>query len=371
MVVKNVMNMNPGDGVTSYANNSALQKAVISKALPFVDETLKAMFSRADGFPRCLKMVDLGCSSGPNTLFVISHILDTIEDLCRKKNHSNLPEFQVFLNDLPDNDFNNLFKLITRCSGRVIGKNEKRRCFLYGLPGSFYGRLFPSKTLHFAYASYSLHWLSQIPEGLGSNNKENIYMARTSPPEVFKAYAKQFQTDFSTFLSLRAQEMIAGGRMVLTLVGRSVEDPSSKDHSAHYTLLSQTLLDMVAQGVVKMSDLYSFNVPIYMPCEQEVKTVIKNEGSFNLEKVNVFWVGWDAQDNIVDDENNLVFDEQRSGKLAAECIRAFMEPMLVAHFGMSITVIDELFQRYAEKVGEYMSEEKSSYFSILISLRRK
>ncbi|KAK4397157.1 Benzoate carboxyl methyltransferase [Sesamum angolense] len=250
MVVKNVGHMNAGDDETSYA--TILPFSVILEAMPVLDDTLRDMFAAAEsGFPKCWKM------------------------LCRKKNFSgsdNSPEFEVFLNDLPDNDFNNLFKLI---SGQVIGKNKKRGCFLYGLPRSFYERLFPSNTLHFAYSSCSLHWLSQIPEGLEHNNKENIYMARTSPPEVFEAYAKQYQRDFSTFLSLRGEEMITGGRMVLTFIGRSVKDPSCKHHSAHYTLLSQTLLDMVAEGLVKMDDLYSFNVPIYMPCEEEVKTVIK------------------------------------------------------------------------------------------------
>ncbi|KAL0308769.1 UNVERIFIED_CONTAM: Benzoate carboxyl methyltransferase [Sesamum radiatum] len=371
MVVKNVGHMNAGDDETSYANNSALQKGVILEALPVLDDTLRDMFAAAEScFPKCWKMVDLGCSSGPNSLFVISHILDTVEQLCRKKNFSgsdNSPELEVFLNDLPDNDFNNLFKLV---SGQVIGKNKKRRCFLYGLPGSFYDRLFPSNTLHFAYSSYSLHWLSQIPEGLEHNNKENIYMARTSPPEVFEAYAKQYQRDFSTFLSLRGEEMIAGGRMVLTFIGRSVKDPSCKHHSAHYTLLSQTLLDMVAEGLVKMDDLYSFNVPIYMPCEEEVKTVIQNEGSFNLDKLHAFPVRWDAQDTIINYENNLVFDIHRSGKLVADCVRAFMEPMLAAHFGSSI--VDELFGSYAEKMGEHLSEQKySSYYTIVISLSRK
>ncbi|KAL0405678.1 UNVERIFIED_CONTAM: Benzoate carboxyl methyltransferase [Sesamum latifolium] len=156
MVVKNVINMNPGDGATSYANNSGLQKAVISEALPLVDETLKAMFSAENGgfHAKCLKLVDLGCSSGPNTLFIISYILNAIEDLCSKRIHSSdhhLPEFEVFLNDLPDNDFNNLFKLLL--SSNLINGSKKRHCFLYGLPGSFYSRLFPSNTLHFAYSS--------------------------------------------------------------------------------------------------------------------------------------------------------------------------------------------------------------------------
>ncbi|KAI3448992.1 hypothetical protein Pfo_005657 [Paulownia fortunei] len=369
----NVTRMNAGDGETSYANNSGLQKVVISEALPVLDETLKEMFAAAaaDGFPKSLKMVDLGCSSGPNTLFIISHILDTIEDLYEKKNINSgnfLLEFEVFLNDLPDNDFNNLFKLLPSLSHQVKGK-EKRQCFLYGLPGSFYGGLFPSKNLHFAYSSCSLHWLSQIPEGLENNNKENIYMARTSPPEVFEAYAKQYQRDFSTFLSLRAKEMIPGGRMVLTFIGRSVEDPSCKDDCAHLTLLSKTLLDMVAEGLVKTDDLYSFNVPMYTPYKQEVETVVHNEGSFNLDKLHVFRVRWDAHDNIVDDQENLFLDKYRRGKLVADCVRAFMEPMLASHFGSSI--VDELFGRYAEKVAEHLSTEESSYFTILISLCRR
>ncbi|KAL0308768.1 UNVERIFIED_CONTAM: Benzoate carboxyl methyltransferase [Sesamum radiatum] len=168
MVVMNVMNMNPGDGATSYANNSGLQKAVISETLPLVDETLKAMFSAANGrfHAKCLKLVDLGCSSGPNTLFIISYILNAIEDLCSNRinsaNDHHLPEFEVFLNDLPDNDFDNLFKLLL--NSNLFNGKKTRHCFLYGLPGSFYCRLFPSNTLHFAYSSYSLHWLSQVDQ---------------------------------------------------------------------------------------------------------------------------------------------------------------------------------------------------------------
>ncbi|KAL0375517.1 UNVERIFIED_CONTAM: Benzoate carboxyl methyltransferase, partial [Sesamum radiatum] len=210
------------------------------------------MFSAENGVfhakSKCLKLVDLGCSSGPNTLFIISYILNAIEDLCSKRIHSSdhhLPEFEVFLNDLPDNDFNNLFKLLL--NSNVINGSRKRHCFLYGLPGSFYSRLFPSNTLHFAYSSYSLHWLSHVPEGMESTNKENICIARTSPPEVFEAYAKQYQRDFSTFLSLRGEEMIADGRMVLTFRGRSVEDPSCTDLILPISLCFHKHFDMVAQ----------------------------------------------------------------------------------------------------------------------------
>ncbi|KAK6162817.1 hypothetical protein DH2020_002658 [Rehmannia glutinosa] len=223
-----------------------MQKVVISKTWPVLDETLKSMFTE-NGFPKSMKIADLGCSSGPNSFFLISHIMDTIQDLW-KHNLNNLPQLEVLLNDLPSNDFNNLFKLESNFS-QYNGKEKKLDCFIYGVPGSFYDMLFPSNTLNFVFSSYSVHWLSQIPEGLGKNNKENIYIGITSPPKVFEAYANQFQRDFSRFLSSRAEEITFGGRMVLAFLGRSFADPSSKDAYPLLTVLGEALSDMVAQVI--------------------------------------------------------------------------------------------------------------------------
>lgn len=70
-------------------------------------------------------------------------------------------------------------------------------------------------------------------------------MATSSPVSVYKAYLDQFQRDFSTFLSLRAEELVRGGRMFLTLVGRSIADPSSRDCCCLWELLTKSLLELV------------------------------------------------------------------------------------------------------------------------------
>ncbi|KAH0670532.1 hypothetical protein KY290_026806 [Solanum tuberosum] len=62
-------------------------------------------------FPKCLRVADLGCSSGGNTLLCMSNVIDTVHNMC-KENKYESPEFQVYLNDLPDNDFNTVFKSI-------------------------------------------------------------------------------------------------------------------------------------------------------------------------------------------------------------------------------------------------------------------
>ncbi|KAL8062246.1 hypothetical protein ABFX02_02G134800 [Erythranthe guttata] len=366
-----VKNMNAGSGETSYANNSVLQKVVITKTWPVLDETLKEMFITTDEYEfttKCiLKIADLGCSSGPNTLLVISHIIEQLSE------NKHVPkQLEVFLNDLPDNDFNNLFKLMSTNTNTNTNTKNNIECYIYGAPGSFYGRLFPNNSLHFAFSSASIHWLSQIPQGLEKNNKQNIYITTTSPPQVFEAYSKQFERDFMTFLKLRGEEIRGGGRMVLGFLGRIAADPTSKDEFKTYTLLSETLSDMVAEGIVKEDHLHSFNIPIYAPSIQETEAAIQNEGSFNLDKMEGVLVPWDANedynnyDNMVSDKNN----NTGSGKIVSNCVRAFVEPMLVVHFGSSIN-IDRVFNVYEKKMEEHLSVERSSYFIHVISLTRK
>lgn len=138
---------------------------MIVKAKPVLEDTVKNMFKNGD-FPMCFTMADLGCSSGPNTLLSISNVIDMVHNLYKEKNKSDEPpEFQVYLNDLPDNDFNSVFKSIPyflenlkKEKGDKFGNN----CYIAGVPGSFYERLFPSNSLNFVHSSYSLHWLSQV-----------------------------------------------------------------------------------------------------------------------------------------------------------------------------------------------------------------
>lgn len=80
------------------------------------------------------------------------------------------------------------------------------------------------------------------------NNKGNICVACTSPSNVRKAYHEQFQRDFSRFLQCRAEEVVEGGCMVLTLLGRrSHVHPSSKDGCYIWELLAEALNDMVLE----------------------------------------------------------------------------------------------------------------------------
>ena len=136
-----------------------------AKAKPVVEENIEEVYG-GNMLSEFLKVADLGCSSGSNTLTVVSQMLEAVAAASGRMNRQP-PALQAFLNDLPGNDFNSLFKSLPSFYEEVKKKEREAgrrlgRCFVFGAPGSFYGSLFPNNTMHFFHSSYSLHWLSQV-----------------------------------------------------------------------------------------------------------------------------------------------------------------------------------------------------------------
>ncbi|XP_059650658.1 loganic acid O-methyltransferase-like [Cornus florida] len=161
-----------------------------------------------------LRIEDLGCLVGPNTFIAMQSVLDAMERKYLSQGlASKVPEFDVFFNNHATNDFNTLFASLP----------HDRQYFAAGVPGSFYGHLFPEFSLHFVYSSCALHWLSKLPEELLDKNSEAWNNGRihytSASEEVGNDFAAQFIKDMNIFLSARAKEIVAGGMIVLILPG--------------------------------------------------------------------------------------------------------------------------------------------------------
>ncbi|CAA3029298.1 jasmonate O-methyltransferase-like [Olea europaea subsp. europaea] len=355
MEVVQVLHMNKGEGETSYAKNSVVQKKIISIETSIIKEAVQKCLEK--NFPDSMGIADLGCSTGPNSLMVISDVIDTIYATSNQKEIP-LPEIRISLNDLPGNDFNSIFISLPEFYNQL--KKEKNigqeGCFISGVAGSFYGRLFPKKSLHFVHSSSSLHWLSQVPRVLDSNilkplNKGKIYISKSSPRSVLDAYLSQFKRDFTLFLKSRSEEMVVDGHMVLSFIGRVSADPASGESCMQWELLAQALMSMALEGIIEEEKIDSFNAPSYAPSAQEVRSVVEEEGSFTINCLEAIEIEWDG------------------GQQAVKTIRAVAESMLEVHFGKEI--MDELFKRYAELVGDYISKTRAKFFYLVISLTKK
>ncbi|XP_038978997.1 anthranilate O-methyltransferase 3-like [Phoenix dactylifera] len=370
MKVEQVLHMVGGAGETSYATNSRVQEKAIFEAKPIVEEALREVYKTA--LPESMVVADLGCSSGPNTFHVVFEAIDIVDDQSRRLGRPP-PEILFFLNDLPGNDFNSIFQSLEVHEEKL--KEEKQEWippfYVVGVPGSFYGRLFPSRSVHFFHSSYCLMWLSQVPPGVESNtgvplNKENIYISETSPPTVVESYQEQYRRDFTTFLKSRFQELGFGGRMVLSFLGRTNKYAPSGELSQLWGLLAEALNAMVLEGILQKEKVDAFNLPFYAPSMEEVRAVIQSVGLFDLDQVEIFKSNWDPFDDSSDDR---IYDNIISGENVAKSIRAVIEPVIARSFGEHI--LDDLFSRYAKNVARHLLEEKTKHPVFVIALKTK
>ncbi|KAF8723608.1 hypothetical protein HU200_021565 [Digitaria exilis] len=333
-----------GDGETRYTTNSRLQQKALFETKPVLEKAVKEVCSAL--LHQNLVVCDLGCSSGDNALIFLSEVISA-----SASSSHNVVGIQFFLNDL-----------------RVT---TSTMCSVAGLSGSYYTRLFPPKRVHLFHSSYSLHWQpqvrrdAQLPDGL-DGNKRNIYVAKSTPLSVAKLYQEQFHKDLVLFLELRYDELVVGGQMVLTFLGRKEEDVHGGNLNYLYELLAQSLWCLVEKGLVEEDRLNSFNLPIYGPSVDEVKAAVKQTGLFNINEIKIFESNWDPYD---DSEDGNVQDIIQSGVNVAKCLRAVMETLFVSHFGGSM--LDALFNEYARKVAEYLKREKIKYSVIVLSVQRR
>ncbi|GER47534.1 S-adenosyl-L-methionine-dependentmethyltransferases superfamily protein [Striga asiatica] len=361
MDVEKVFHMKGGLGDASYAKNSSLQKKTAERVKHITVENMEQMYLGIK--PKSLGIADLGCSSGPNTLSIVKQLVDAVQNACRV--NTELPdEFRVYLNDLPTNDFNTVFRALPDLYREIkIGPKSEARpnIFIAGYPGTFYGRLFPDHCLHFVYSANSLHWLSRVPPGIYDDegisiNKKSIYITERSPGRVGEAYLKQFQKDFFLFLKSRSQEVVSGGRMVLIFLARSGPGHVDRGNSFFWELLYQSFATLVNQGLVEQEKVDSYDVHFYAPSKEEIEDEVRKEGSFRVDRADVFEMDKDFG------------DYPSYGVAVARAVRSVQESLIVHHFGEAI--VDKLLEIYARLIDQELAKQDINFLTALLVLTK-
>ncbi|XP_068642124.1 probable methyltransferase TCM_000336 [Aristolochia californica] len=361
MDVERLFHMKEGRGETSYARNSSNQRKALEMVKHTTVDTITALYLSTT--PGSMGIADLGCSSGPNTFSVLGNLIEAVEEKCRNIQRPP-PEFRLFLNDLPTNDFNSIFLALPEFYDKVKrGKSSPAAVYVAAVAGSFYGRLFPSKSLHFVHSSFSLHWLSKVPPELfdqtgKSLNKGKIYISESSPKQVAEAYSLQFHKDFTVFLESRSEELISRGRMVLMFLGRPSKSHTSGGNAIYWEVLAEAFARMVSLGELEEEKVESYKTHFYAPSIDEIEEMVQMEGLFAIDRLDTFEMGTNYDDDGVMDD----------GKSMAAAVRAIQETLITHHFGGGI--LDRLFETYAELLDEEMAKEEIKASALLLVLRK-
>ncbi|CAK9163890.1 unnamed protein product [Ilex paraguariensis] len=368
--LERMLSMKGGQGEASYANNSQAQAQHARSMLHLLKETLDGVQLNSSEVP--FVVADLGCSSGSNTIYIvdviIKHMIKRYEALGYEA-----PEFSAFFSDLPSNDFNNLFQLLPPLANHggsmeeCLAADNHRSYFAAGVPGSFYRRLFPARSIDVFYSAFSLHWLSQVPEMVVDRrstayNKGRIFIHGANESTA-NAYSKQFQTDLAGFLRSRSQEMKRGGSMFLVCLGRTSVDPTDQGGAGLLfgTHFQDAWNDLVQEGLITNEKRDNFNIPVYAPSLQEFKEVVEANGSFTINKLEVFRGGSPLVVNRPDDAAEV-------GRALANSCRSVSGVLVDAHIGEWLS--EELFSRVECRATGHAKEllEQLQFFHIVASL---
>uniref|UniRef100_A0A8I7BE22 Jasmonate O-methyltransferase n=1 Tax=Hordeum vulgare subsp. vulgare TaxID=112509 RepID=A0A8I7BE22_HORVV len=128
-----------GNGENSYAANSRLQEKAILETRHVLRKAIEDLCTLLSARRSTMVVADLGCSSGPNTLRFISEVISAVFSCTRTRrseDEGRAVEVQFFLNDLPGNDFNLVFRSLEQLED-LSGK-ETPSYYVAGLPRSYY-----------------------------------------------------------------------------------------------------------------------------------------------------------------------------------------------------------------------------------------
>ncbi|KAJ8532545.1 hypothetical protein K7X08_012468 [Anisodus acutangulus] len=369
--LERMLSMKGGKGEASYVNNSQAQAQHARSMLHLLKDTLDGVQLNSPDIP--FVIADLGCSCGSNTIFIIDVIVEHMSKRYEAVGQET-PEFSAFFSDLPSNDFNTLFQLLPPLANNSCGSmeeclasNSHRSYFAAGVPGSFYRRLFPARSIDVFYSAFSLHWLSQVPDIVldkrsTAYNKGKIYIHGANE-NTANAYRKQFQTDLANFLGARCKEMKRDGSMFLACLGRTSVDPTDQGGAGllfgtHY---QDAWDDLVQEGLITSEKRDKFNIPVYAPSIQDFKEVVEANGSFKINNLQVFRGGSPLVVKHPDDEAEI-------GRALANSCRSVSGVLVDAHIGEQLS--DELFSRVEERATRHANEllQNLQFFHIVASL---
>ncbi|TMW89098.1 hypothetical protein EJD97_017663 [Solanum chilense] len=280
-----------------------MQKEMIDGAKEMVIDAIiqkldiKTILSSSNTF----HITELGCSVGPNTFSAMQYIVEALKDkylLYQDQDinfTNNIPEFKIFFNDHVTNDFNILFRSLP----------FDRSYYAYGVPGSFY----------------------------------------------VNAYFAQFEKDMEIFFNVRAEEIVQGGMMVLITA-----------FSGYIRLLKffgSSLMDLTNEGKLDESLVDSFNLPLYYPSPQDMTKVVRKNGLFSIERME-----------LINIKSNLV--DEADAKTLMMSLRSSLEGVIINHFGSKIG--EEACARTilkSEEISEWMKVNYEKPSILFVALKRK
>jgi hypothetical protein len=226
------------EGSGAYNKYAKLPAGGAALALPLLEKAARSVALDASEQP--VVIADYGSSQGKNSIVPMRVAINAL----RERAGPNRPIF-VFHIDQPSNDFNSLFAVLERDVDSYASADAN--VFASAIGKSFYESVLPPGSVHLGWSSYAAVWLSRVPTLIPGH-----FIAARATGAVREEFDQQGARDWEAFLSLRAQEMRRGGRLVVVLPALDDNGTSGFEHLMDQA--NAVLGEMVTEGKITAAE---------------------------------------------------------------------------------------------------------------------
>jgi hypothetical protein len=259
----------------SYNRHAETQAAGGAQALPLLQKAVQAL--QLDTGDRPIVIADYGSSQGRNSLAPMRAAIAAFRERAPRPR----PICVVHV-DVAENDFSTLFDVIDTSPDSYTSDDPD--VFPSAVGRSFYRPALPPDYVHLGWSSHAAVWLSRAPTRI----PDHFWIPSSTGP-VRTAFERQAAEDWEAFLTLRAGELRAGGRLVVTLPSPP-DDGISQIHQG-MNHVNALLAEMVAASEITAEERARMLLLSYPRRKSELLAPFAEIGRFGdliLEQCEVF-----------------------------------------------------------------------------------
>lgn len=348
-----------------YDANSREQRSASQAFLPWLESAL-ADLPDPPPHQQSWNLLDIGSSEGANAIYTTERLIRSLRE------KSDLPVWALF-DDLPTNDFNQMFMNLFPAGKSVIMAND---VFTAAIGGSAFGRLVPPASLHVATTFNAIGFFETRPAAplpgfilpMLPNPRAPRNGVQVSEDELIP-FQKQAYQDLCHFYRARAAELIPGGKLLVQIFGRN--DTHSTGHGI-CDVLSDALLDFVEAEMLPRSFYEEFLFPASYRNTAELIAPIENEtdltAAFRVDQLDARDVPVPFNDAFAENGDRAAWAKSYTGFL-----RAFTEPVLAAALPDNLpqeNTVEKIYQRIDRLLQDHPDRYEFHFISIATLLTR-
>ncbi len=328
-----------------YDDHSEYQRATAGSGATFIQACVAAVVLPDEG--RMFVIADYGSATGRNSAASVRLAVDAVR--ARRSDQA----VAVIHNDLPANDWNELFANVTSAPtsyARAAGPPV----LALASAVSFFEPAAPSRSVHLGMSFSAAHWLRSQPQVLLPGG---FYFSEATG-ETRATLAAEAATDWVAFLSARAADLAPGGRLVVQTVGT---DPAGAADGSRVTArklmlaMSEVAEELVAGGLLDRASVDRYILPVYARTPAEASAPVAGPGAPLRDAFELIECRTDPVPNPYlakwrDDHDAVAY-----GRAYSAFVRAFAESNLREHLfspGAVEDGTDELLDRYFARLAE-------------------